>query len=57
MKTMVVVQKVSGRTVTINAKDFNDDLYAIPGEVIAPPVEEVQVEAPVEERPSRRRGR
>jgi hypothetical protein len=56
MKTMVVVQRASGRTVTINAKDFNGDLYVLPGETVpeAAPVE--QVETPVEEQP-RRRGR
>ena len=29
LKTMSVVQLVSGRVVTINAKDFNADLYAL----------------------------
>ena len=32
LKTMQVIQLVSGRLVTINAKDFDNEKYALPGE-------------------------
>ena len=48
LKTMSVIQLASGRLVTINAKDFDNNKYALPGEPAKAPVAKAKVEPPIE---------